>query len=100
MTETSARVAIVTGASGGIGHAVALGLARDGFAVVVNYAGNAARAAAVVDEIKAIAGRAIAVQADVASATEVGGLFQETLATFGRIDAVVNSAGIMPLGPI
>ena len=67
MTNTSTRTAIITGASGGIGRAVALRLARDGFAVVVNYAGNAAKAEGVVNEIKSASGQAIAVQADVAT---------------------------------
>jgi len=94
------KVALVTEASGGIGRAVALRLARDGFAVVVNYAGNAAKAEGVVNEIKSTGGQAIAVQADVANATEVERLFKKTLDAFNRIDVVVNSAGIMPLGRI
>src|SRR2546428_12373225 len=94
------KVALVTGASAGIGRAVALRLARDGFAVVVNYAGNAAKAEGVVNEIKSAAGQAIPVQADVANAADVERLFKKTLDTFGRIDVVVNSAGIMPLGRI
>jgi 3-oxoacyl-[acyl-carrier protein] reductase len=98
--EKSSRVAIVTGASGGIGRAVTIRLARDGFGVVVNYAGNAAKAAGVVEEIKSAGGKAVAVQADVAKAAEVERLFKETLDAFGRIDVVVNSAGIMPLSPI
>lgn len=98
--EKSSRVAIVTGASGGIGRAVTIRLARDGFGVVVNYAGNSAKAAGVVEEIKSAGGKAVAVQADVAKAAEVERLFRETLDAFGRIDVVVNSAGIMPLSPI
>ena len=98
--EAQQRVALVTGASGGIGRAVALGLARDGFAVVLHYAGNAAPAESAVDEIKAAGGEAFAVKADVADAAAVERLFQETLGAFGRIDVVVNSAGVMPLGPI
>ena len=94
------KVAIVTGGSGGIGRAVALRLARDGFAVVVNYAGNSAKVEGVVEEIKSAGGHAIAVQADVADAAEVAHLFKKTLDTFDRIDVVVNSAGIMPLSPI
>ena len=94
------KVAIVTGGSGGIGRAVALRLAHSGFAVVVNYAGNAAKAEGVVEEIKSAGGHAIAVQADVADAAEVEHLFKKTLDTFARIDVVVNSAGIMPLSPI
>lgn len=97
---TDLRVAIVTGASGGIGRAVALRLARDGFRVVLNYAGNAENAEAAVAEIKAGDGQAFAVQADMANAAAVERLFQETLGAFGRIDVVVNCAGIMPLGPI
>jgi 3-oxoacyl-[acyl-carrier protein] reductase len=75
-------------------------LARDGFGVVVNYVGNSAKAAGVVEEIKSAGGKAVAVQADVAKAAEVERLFKETLEAFGRIDVVVNSAGIMPLSPI
>ena len=100
MTDTQVKVAVVTGASGGIGRAVALRLARDGFGVVLNYAGNAGKAEAAVAEIKAAEGHAFAVQADVADAAAVERLFQETLGAFGRIDVVVNSAGIMPMGPI
>jgi 3-oxoacyl-[acyl-carrier protein] reductase len=95
-----ARHAIVTGASGGIGRAVAIRLARDGFAVVVNYAGNAGKAEEVVAEITASGGRAIAVQADVASGPDVERLFKEARGAFGTIEVVVNCAGIMPLRPI
>jgi 3-oxoacyl-[acyl-carrier protein] reductase len=94
------RNAIVTGASGGIGRAVATRLARDGFAVVVNYAGNAGKAEEVVAEITASGGRAIAVQADVASGPDVERLFKEARGAFGPIAVVVNCAGIMPLRPI
>jgi 3-oxoacyl-[acyl-carrier protein] reductase len=66
----------------------------------VNYAGNAAKAGEVVAEIKAAGGHAIAVQADVANVAEVESLFKQTQETFGRIDVVVNNAGIMPLSPI
>jgi 3-oxoacyl-[acyl-carrier protein] reductase len=100
MTSSSTKSAIITGASGGIGRAVTLRLARDGFVIVVNYAGNTAKAEGVVKEIKSAGGQAIAVQADVANATDVERLFKKTLDTFGRIDVVVNSAGIMPLGRI
>jgi 3-oxoacyl-[acyl-carrier protein] reductase len=100
MTDARARVAIVTGASGGIGREVARRLARDGCAVVLNYAGNAAHAESAVAEIKASGGHAFAVQADVSDPAAVDRLFQEALGAFGRIDVVVNSAGIMPLGPI
>jgi 3-oxoacyl-[acyl-carrier protein] reductase len=68
--EKNDKVAIVTGASVGIGRAIAIRLARDGFAVVVNYAGNAAKAAGVVEEISSAGGEVIAVRADVAIAAE------------------------------
>jgi 3-oxoacyl-[acyl-carrier protein] reductase len=100
MTNAPSKSAIVTGASRGIGRAVAKRLAQDGFAVTVNYAGNAAKAEEVIGEIKAAGGQAIAVQADVANAADVERLFKEAAGAFGRIDVVVNSAGIMPLLPI
>ena len=100
MTDAPKKTAIVTGASGGIGRAVALRLARDGFAVVVHYSGNAAKAEAAVADIKAAGGRAIAVKADVADPADIERLFKATLDAFGTIDVVVNSAGIMPLTPI
>jgi 3-oxoacyl-[acyl-carrier protein] reductase len=105
MTHTSTekkKSAIVTGASRGIGRAVAIRLARDGFGVVVNYAGNAIKAEEVVAEIKAAAasGQAIAAQADVANAADVERLFKEAVDTFGGVNVVVNCAGIMPLSLI
>jgi 3-oxoacyl-[acyl-carrier protein] reductase len=96
----AAKSAIVTGASGGIGRAVATRLAKDGFSVAVHYAGSAAKAQEVVAAIEAGGGRAIVVRADVADAKDVERLFKETLNAFGKIDVVVNSAGIMPLTPI
>ncbi len=92
--------AIVTGASGGIGRAVARRLAHDGFAVVVGYAGSASKAEETVSEIVASGGRAAAVQADVASAAHVERLFTTAVDTFRSVDVVVNCAGIMPLRPI
>ena len=100
MTQTTAKSAIVTGASGGIGRAVALRLAKDGFSVAVNCAGNIANAEEAVAAIRAGGRQAIAAQADVADAKDVESLFKEVLNAFGRIDVVANCAGIMPLTPI
>jgi 3-oxoacyl-[acyl-carrier protein] reductase len=94
------RVALVTGASGGIGRVVAKRLARDGFSIAVHYAGNPAKAEAVVAEIKSSDGKSIAVQADVAKSADVESLFKKTIEAFGRVDVVVHSAGIMPMLPI
>jgi 3-oxoacyl-[acyl-carrier protein] reductase len=94
------NVAIVTGASGGIGRVVANRLASDGFAIAVHYAGNPAKAEAVVAEIKDAGGKAIAVQADVTKAADVETLFKQTLEAFGKVDVVVHTAGIMPMLPI
>jgi|SRR5215211_777847 len=98
--KTSTKSVIVTGASRGIGRAVAIRLAGDGFAVVVNYAGNTTKAEGVVSDIKSIGGQAIAVQADVANAADVERLFKQAIDTFKEISVVVNCAGIMPLSPI
>jgi 3-oxoacyl-[acyl-carrier protein] reductase len=94
------KTAIITGVSRGIGRAIAKRLAADGFAVVVNYAGNAAKGEEAVNEITAAGGRAVAIRADVANAEEVQQLFAKTLKEFGQIDVVVNNAGVMPLSPI
>ena len=99
-TNTQSKVAIVTGGSRGIGQAIAQRLAGDGFSVVVNYAGNTAKAQDTVAAIKAAGGRAIAIQGDVGNPTEVSALFDGAKQAFGRIDVVVNSAGIMPMAPI
>src|SRR3989475_4490363 len=97
MTNSATKSAIVTGASGGIGGSIAKRLAKDGFSVVVNYAGKPAPAQAVVADIKAAGGQAIAVQADVAIAADVERLFKESIDAFGRPNVVVHCAGIMPL---
>jgi len=97
MTNSLKKVAIVTGASRGIGAAIARRLADDGFAVVVNYAGNAAAAAALVQEIQASDGQAIAVQADVSDPKAVRGLFDAAENAYGGVDVLVNNAGVMKL---
>jgi 3-oxoacyl-[acyl-carrier protein] reductase len=94
------KIAIVTGASRGIGRAVAKRLAKDGFGVVVNYLSNASEAEQVVSEIQRIGGNAIAVKADVANQADVERLFEETIKKFGSVDVVVHNSGIMPLSPI
>jgi 3-oxoacyl-[acyl-carrier protein] reductase len=88
------RVALVTGASRGIGRAIAETLAGAGATVVVNYRGNAAAAADVVRAIEAREGQARAIQADVSDVADVERLFKETLDTYGRLDILVNNAGI------
>jgi len=88
------QVALVTGASRGIGRAIALALAAEGAQVVVNYARSGEAAEAVVAQIVADGGSAIALQADVSQADQVEALINSTLEKFGRIDVLVNNAGI------
>lgn len=88
------KVALVTGASRGIGAAIAKRLAADGFRIVVNYAGNTAKAEEVVSAIVDAGGEAIAVQADVADAEQVKALLKTALDTYGQLDCVVNNAGV------
>ncbi|MBZ9978288.1 SDR family oxidoreductase [Mesorhizobium sp. BR-1-1-10] len=94
------KAAIVTGASKGIGAAIARRLARDGIAVVVNYARGQAEAEALVRAIEADGGKAIAVQADIAVPAGIASLFDAGEKAFGGIDILVNNAGIMKLSPI
>jgi len=100
METGSSRVAIVTGGSRGIGRAIALRLAQDGLAVVVNYAGNEAAAQDAVETIRAAGGTAIASRGDVGTPQDVERIFADARHAFGRIDVVVNSAGVMSLGTI
>ena len=100
MTTQTNKVAIVTGASGGIGAAVAERLAKDGFTVVVNYAGNSASAAAVVARIERAGGRAVAAQADISDVAAVARLFDSAETAFGGVDVVINNAGILNLATI
>jgi 3-oxoacyl-[acyl-carrier protein] reductase len=100
MSRLSGKIAIVTGASKGIGAGIAKGLAAEGAAVVVNYASSKEGADRVVAEIKAKGGTAIAVQGDVAKASDVKKLFAETRHAFGRLDILVNNAGIFHLLPL
>ena len=90
------QVAIVTGAARGIGAAIALRLGRDGYAVVVNYAGSADEAAGVVNAIAEAGVQAVAVKADVSKPEDVRRLFDAAVAQFGGVDVLVNNAGIMP----
>ena len=94
------KVAIVTGGSRGIGAAIAERLASDGFTVVVNYAGSAGEAEALVAKIEADGGKAIPARADVSDAGSVARMFDAAEAAFGGVDVVVNNAGIMKLAPI
>ncbi len=98
--DLKGKAALVTGGSRGIGRAIALRLARDGAAVAVNYASNAAEAEKTVAEIKAAGGAAVAVRSDVGRVTEVTRMFDETLAAFGKLDILVNNAGIIFVKPI
>jgi 3-oxoacyl-[acyl-carrier protein] reductase len=100
MTNTSPKVAIVTGASRGIGAAIAERLARDGFTVIVNYSGNAVPAEALARKIEAAGGRALTARADVSDAAAVRGMFDAAEAAFGGIDVLINNAGIMKLSRI
>lgn len=100
MGSLAGRVALVTGASRGIGRAIAERLGGDGAAVVVNYARAEREAGDVVAAIEKRGGRALAVRADVGSPDEVRRLFRESIATFGRLDIVVNNAAVALVKPI
>ncbi|HEV3105097.1 MAG TPA: SDR family oxidoreductase [Trinickia sp.] len=95
-----AKVALVTGASRGIGAAIARRLAREGFVVAVNYASSVADAEALVAELRAGGAQAITVQADIARADEVRRMFEQIEAQLGAIDVLVNNAGILKVVPL
>ena len=99
-TDSITKVAIVTGASRGIGAAITQRLARDGFAVAVNYAAGAAQAEALVAELKAAGATAIAVQADVSRADDVRRMFEITEQQLGKVDVLVNNAGVLKTVPL
>jgi 3-oxoacyl-[acyl-carrier protein] reductase len=100
MSKLKGRVALVTGASKGIGAGIAKGLAAAGAAVVVNYATDQSGAEAVVNEITKAGGRAIAVPGDVSKSADVARLFAETKTAYGALDIVVNNAGVYKFGPV
>lgn len=103
MSRLKNKVAVVTGASKGIGASIAKGLAAEGASVVVNYASSKEGAERVVAEIKEKGGKAVAIQGDVARAADVERLFAGTKKAFGKLDVLVNNAGVfqfMPLGEI
>lgn len=100
MSKLQGKVAVVTGASKGIGAAIAKALAAEGAAVVVNYAASKDGAERVVAEIKAAGGKALAVQGDVGKAADVQRLFAETKQAFSKVDVLVNNAGVYAFAPI
>ena len=100
MKKLEKKVAVVTGASKGIGAAIAKKLAAEGAAVIVNYAAAEADANRVVSEIINDGGKAVAVQGDVSKTDDINRLFTETIRQFGTVDILVNNAGIYQWGPI
>ena len=100
MSKLQDKVAIVTGASKGIGASIAKHLATEGAAVVVNYASGKADAERVVAEIASNGGKAVAVQANVAKQSDIDRLFSETKKAFGRLDILVNNAGVYEFAPL
>ncbi|MEG4217362.1 SDR family oxidoreductase [Microcoleus sp. Pol14C6] len=100
MASLAGKVAIVTGASRGIGRAIALRLSEEGASVVVNYARGSEQAKEVVSAIEAAGGKALAVQADVSKTAEIRDLFDRTLETYAQVDILVNNAGTMINKPV
>jgi len=100
MSKLAGKIAVVTGASKGIGAGIAKGLAAEGASVVVNYASSKEGADKVVAEITVKGGKAIAVQGDVAKAADVERLFAETKKAYGKVDILVNNAGVYQFSPL
>ncbi len=100
MNRLKGKIALVTGASKGIGAAIAENMAAEGASVVVNYASSKAGADAVVDRITRNGGKAVAVQADISKPAEIQRLFAEAKKAFGKLDILVNNAGIYEFAPL
>ena len=100
MTTTPTRVVIITGASRGIGAFIARQLASEGFAVAINYASSAREASALVVELRQAGHKAMAVQADVSNAADVARLFTETEQQLGKVDVLINNAGMLTVMPL
>jgi 3-oxoacyl-[acyl-carrier protein] reductase len=100
MSKLSGKVAVVTGASKGIGASIAEYLGAEGASVVVNYASSKAGADAVVKKITSSGGKAIAVQADVSKPADITRLFEETKKAYGKLDILVNNAGVYDFAPL
>ena len=100
MSRLAGKVAVVTGASKGIGASIAEHLAAEGASVVVNYASSKAGAEAVVKRINDKGGKAVAVQADVSKPDDIQRLFAETKNAYGKLDVLVNNAGIYEFAPL
>ncbi len=100
MTQHSRKVAIVTGASRGIGAVIARQLAAQGFAVAINYASSTEEASALVVELRQAGHQAIAIKADVGNSSEVARLFEETELQLGKVDVLINNAGILKVLPL
>src|ERR1700735_4185115 len=100
MSKLQGKVAVVTGASKGIGAAIAKSLAAEGASVVVNYASSKSGARTVVDSITAAGGKAVAVGGDVSKGAEAQGIIDAAIKNYGRLDILVNNSGVYGVGPI
>ncbi len=100
MSKLTGKVAVVTGASKGIGAAIARALGAEGASVVVNYASSKAGADKVVEAIRAGGGKALAVKADISKAAEAAALIDDTIKAYGRLDVLVNNSGVYEFAPI